>query len=167
MSSVSAERLVRGLRWFSWPWATGIYAALLTVALLVPADTEWHAHRQEVYLSIGADLTWGEVAADAVPNVAIFIAFGVLLGGVLHRRAVGPHRRVLVVAATLGVYALVIESLQYVLGWRDSSLLDVLSNIAGAVTGAWLECAVTRAPALALRPRWHHAGRSVMMTSSN
>jgi VanZ family protein len=157
MRSVSVERRAAGLGSLSWPWVTGIYATLLTVALLVPADTDWHAHRQEVYLSLGRDLTWGEVAADALLNVGIFIPFGVLLGGVLHRRAIGPHRRVLVVAATLGAYALVMESLQYLLGWRDSSLLDVLSNTAGAATGAWLEHVTTRAPSLVLRCRWHHA----------
>jgi glycopeptide antibiotics resistance protein len=114
------------------------YTAMLALVLLVPADTEWHATRQNVYLAVFENLPWSQRLRDIFVNVAVFVPVGMLWDTVLGERGQSPRRRVSSVVIGGALFALVIESLQYVLAWRDSSLIDVLSDSAGAALGILL-----------------------------
>ena len=122
------------------PWL-GIYLALLTIALLMPADREWHAHREPVWLSAGWDLPLGVIAQDAAVNVVAFLPFGVLLH-LRSPRSQHPTRGLLTLALAAASFALAMETGQYLLGWRESSILDVLSDTTGATAG-WALAALT------------------------
>ena len=118
------------------PWL-GIYLALLTIALLMPADREWHAHREPVWLSAGRDLPLDVIVQDAAVNVVAFLPFGALL----YLRSQRPRGLLTTILAAAG-FALVMETGQYLLAWRESSILDVLSETTGAIAG-WALAALT------------------------
>ncbi len=74
---------------------------------------------------------------DIVNNFVAFLPMGVLLGALLKRYM---KNLILVLAAT-GIacaISLSVELVQYLVPWRDSSIIDVLANSLGAFCGAWL-----------------------------
>jgi VanZ family protein len=125
------------------PWLAA-YLTVLTIALLTPADHEWHAHRASVWLSIGRDLTLTAIVRDALVNAAIFLPLGMLF----HRHVSRAGRRwvVGIIATTLvaAAFSVSIETAQYLLAWRESSLLDVISDTIGAVAGWGIAATVHR-----------------------
>lgn len=139
------------------PWLTG-YFLLLTTALLVPADREWHAHRQPVWLALGTDLTATALLADALVNVGIFLPLGILLhrrwSG--HRRSARPALRAIILVAS---FSLAIETAQYLLGWRESSIVDVVSDTLGAALGWGLAAYRRRADLVSLRAQPRESAR--------
>jgi len=127
------------------PWLAG-YFMVLTIALLMPADRQWHAHRAPIWLSLGTDLTPMAIARDAVVNATIFLPLGTLL--YLHFSR-GRRRWGAALAATTLVaaaFSTTMETGQYLLAWRESSLLDVISDTIGAIIGAGIAVVVTRLP---------------------
>lgn len=123
------------------------YFFVLTLALLTPADVEWNAQRPNVWLSLDSDL-WGPgLGPDVLLNVAIFAPIGFALHGLLRTWQARPALRILIVVLAAGIFSLTIESLQYLLAWRHSSLIDVFSDAAGAIGGLVLDAVSTRASA--------------------
>jgi glycopeptide antibiotics resistance protein len=115
--------------------AAGLYVLVLLPALVAPIGRV-HAR---AYLMELAYRGGGHFAADTLLNVALFLP----LGWLLHRaaRQHGRTRRAsLVVAVAAGVaFSLSVETLQYFLATRYSSILDVTTNGAGALVGAGAE----------------------------
>jgi glycopeptide antibiotics resistance protein len=76
------------------------------------------------------------LAVDVIVNVAMFVPLGWLLTRSLGGRAASALARVLIVAGFCGGLSLAMETLQFFLTTRYSSLIDVLANTLGAVAGA-------------------------------
>lgn len=116
---------------------------LLVVAILVAPISMPHDRRgylTEYHLPLGRRLV-----ADVAVNIALFVP----LGWGLHRtgRGLGVPPRTLLVAAVLAaaLFSLLMETLQFWLPARYSSIVDVLANTAGALLGAWSEARYTSA----------------------
>ena len=102
----------------------------LAVALTVPIgqpnqDPEWLEIRR---------VSTRRMVADGILNVAIFVPFG----WALHRtiRAAVPTAALLTVALASAGLSVSLETVQYFLSYRFSSLLDVVTNTAGGIAGA-------------------------------
>jgi len=78
------------------------------------------------------------LVADAILNVAAFVPLGWLLAQGIRDVAASPRARRLAVVGFCAVMSFGVETLQYFLPSRYSSLLDVLANSAGALIGALL-----------------------------
>lgn len=116
---------------------------LLVVAILVAPTGTPHDRRgylTEYHLPLGRRLV-----ADVAVNIALFVP----LGWGLHRtgRGLGVPPRTLLVSAVLAaaLFSLLMETLQFWLPARYSSIVDVLANTAGALLGAWSEARYTSA----------------------
>jgi VanZ family protein len=107
---------------------------LLVVAILVAPTSAPHDRRGYLaeYHPLGRRLV-----ADVAVNIALFVPLG---WGLHHTgRGLGVPPRMLLAAAVLaaGVFSLLMETLQFWLPARYSSIVDVLANTAGALLGAW------------------------------
>ena len=127
----------------SYPLLGTLAYMLLVVAILVAPTSAPHDRRgylAEYHLPLGRRL-----AADLAVNIALFVP----LGWGLHRtgRGLGVPPRTVLVAAVLAaaVFSLLMETLQFWLPARYSSIVDVLANTAGALLGAWSAARYTSA----------------------
>jgi hypothetical protein len=80
--------------------------------------------------------------SDVFYNLIAFLPLGVLLGLLFKMRM----RKVMLVLAATGVACLIslsVESAQYLVSWRDSSIVDVFTNSFGTFCGAWLSTSFT------------------------
>jgi len=134
----AARRLA--LRGYSW---TLVYLVLLFVALMLPLNSKsWvtrPASGKNVLLSRSTDLPRRILLRDIALNVAIFVPLGFALHRALRGVRVGRALRLGTAVLVPLVFSLGIESLQYLLAWRVSSLLDVACNGTGALLGVGLE----------------------------
>jgi hypothetical protein len=73
---------------------------------------------------------------DVIFNIVGFFPFGFLLGRVLRRRPMHVAGVVLLAACVACFFSLTIETLQYFLPSRSSSLVDVVTNTIGGTLGA-------------------------------
>jgi glycopeptide antibiotics resistance protein len=110
---------------------------LVVVALLVVPTSAPHEPRgylTEYQLTLGR-----RVLADFAVNIAIFvpIGWGLHRGG--RRLRVRPGARLLGAAVAAALFSAVMETVQFWLPGRYSSLVDVGANTLGAVLGAWAE----------------------------
>jgi glycopeptide antibiotics resistance protein len=110
---------------------------LVVVALLVVPTSAPHEPRgylTEYQLTLGR-----RVVADFAVNIAMFvpIGWGLHRGG--HRLRVRPGARLLGAAVAAALFSAVMETVQFWLPGRYSSLVDVGANTLGAVLGAWAE----------------------------
>jgi VanZ family protein len=125
-------------RWGGW------YALLLAILLLVPEAYGEHGRRAAGWLAVPPHPLAPGTVRDALLNVAIFVPVGLWLAAGAGRLAAAAGR--LTSALAVGAaFSVLMESLQYVLGWRHSSLMDVAANTAGVALGALLALAVARA----------------------
>ena len=113
--------------------AAGVYLAALLPWLIT--ETGSHPHPR-VYLLELQYASPAHLAADVVANVAVFAPLGWLLARSLASRLAAMPVGVLVVGGLGGGLSLVVETLQFFLTSRYSSLIDVLANTLGAVAGA-------------------------------
>ena len=109
------------------------YLLLLTVILVAPTGAP-HAHRgylTEYQLPLGRRLI-----ADVAVNIAIFVPLGWGLRGT--GRSLGLPPRILLLGAPLvaALFSLLMETIQFWLPARYSSIVDVAANTVGAVLGA-------------------------------
>ncbi|HET7378901.1 MAG TPA: hypothetical protein VFJ24_02550, partial [Gaiellales bacterium] len=98
------------------------YFIILMVALLVPADREWHAHRAAVWLSTGRDLPMRVIVTDGLVNILAFLPFG----AVLYRRPRSLAGGLFQLGGVVGgaaAFSIAMETAQYLLAWRESSAL--------------------------------------------
>jgi glycopeptide antibiotics resistance protein len=87
---------------------------------------------------------------DVLLNIAIFLPAGAWLAGG-RRQLRGPARAALALVLGAG-FSVLLESLQYLLGWRHSSLMDVGANATGVLLGAMLAVALAGRPSRDVRP---------------
>lgn len=124
------------MRWLGWLVAAGLYVVVLLPPLVLPS-AGIHAHSR-AYLREVHGLSTGRLANDAVINIALFMPLGWLLAGALRRSGLSPLARIGIIAAVAGVLSVSVETVQYFIPSRYSSILDVVSNVAGATLGALL-----------------------------
>jgi VanZ family protein len=118
------------------------YVVLVIVALVLPisAPHVHHGYLREYRLPLGRRLI-----ADVAVNIAIFAPIGWGLHRSARRRSwLPPSTRVLAVAVMAGLFSLAMETVQYWLPGRYSSIVDVALNTVGALLGAWAEACVSR-----------------------
>jgi VanZ family protein len=107
-----------------------------------------------------------EDAPDVVSNLLLFMPLGALLHREGQRRSWGLFLTLTLAGAAGLLISLTIEYLQAFLPTRDSSLLDVLTNSAGALIGAGANCvwdATMAAHVAKLRARVSPAGLARMI----
>ena len=113
--------------------AAGLYLAVLLPALVM--DNGFRPHPR-AYLLEFRFASPSRLAADAILNVAAFVPLGWLLAQGSRDIAASSRGRVLSVGGFCLAVSLTVETLQFFLPSRYSSLIDVLTNTAGAVIGA-------------------------------
>jgi VanZ family protein len=114
----------------------------------------------------GYSLDGLEDVPDVVANLLLFMPLGALLHREGQRRCWGFFLTLTLAGATGLLISLTIEYLQAFLPTRDSSLLDVLTNSAGALIGACANCvwdATMAAHVAKLRARVSPAGLARMI----
>lgn len=117
-----------------WVVAAALYVGLLLPVLLTPIP-RLHAHPR-AYLREFRDVPARVLARDLTLNVAVFVPLGWLLSQAACRV---PMPRVWAIGIASGVAAvlsLTVETIQYFIATRYSSIVDVLANTGGAVLGA-------------------------------
>jgi VanZ family protein len=124
------------VRWLGWLVAAGLYVVVLLPPLVLPS-VGIHAHPR-AYLREVHGLPSGRLVKDAVLNIALFLPLGWLLAGALRRSALSTMARIGIVAGVAAALSISVETLQYFMPSRYSSILDVVSNVAGAALGAVL-----------------------------
>lgn len=115
--------------------AAGVYVAVLLPWLI--NETGIHPHPR-TYLREFQLASPRRVVADVILNVGAFAPLGWLLARGMAGGATSVAARVLIVGALCGGLSLGIETLQFFLTSRYSSLIDVVTNTLGAVAGAVL-----------------------------
>jgi glycopeptide antibiotics resistance protein len=119
--------------------AAGLYVLLLLPALVAPIGRV-HAR---AYLMEFAYRGGRHLAADTLLNVALFLPLGWLLHRAARQYGLAGSTSVLLIVAACALFSLSIETLQYFLDTRYSSILDVAMNTAGAAAGVLAEARVT------------------------
>ena len=128
---------VRRLRLWRPLIGTIIYAVVLTALLVMPMSG---THIRRGYLREFGLRSPRHTMVDVVANVALFVP----LGWGLHRvlRQLGLFRdttTIITVAGAITLYSLTIETVQYFLPTRYSSIIDVIADTIGGSLGAWRE----------------------------
>ena len=134
-----------------------VYLAVLTIALVVPADANWHATRVNTWLGWHEDIPARSMVRDLVLNVAIFVPVGLWLARELRGAGTPVQWQFFVAVLLAGGLSLTMETLQYLLAWRASGILDVLANTVGAAIGATV---ARRRAVLGVRTQRAATGRS-------
>jgi glycopeptide antibiotics resistance protein len=116
---------------------TIVYASILTVLLIMPTSG---THVRGRYLrEYDLRLTWHSLVDIAV-NIAAFAPLGWGLHRVSRRLGLLTAKTTLIaVAVAVALFSLVIETVQYSLPTRYSSILDVAADTVGGILGSWLE----------------------------
>jgi hypothetical protein len=136
MHEVRQARLVQPLI------GTIVYAAILTVLLIMPMSG---THVRRAYLrELELRSTWHSLVDIAV-NIAAFAPLGWGLHRVSRRLGLFTDKTTLIaVAVAVALFSLVMETVQYFLPTRYSSILDVAADTVGGILGSWLELHTSR-----------------------
>jgi len=120
----------------SLPWllAAALYVALLLPLLLTPIS-RLHAHPR-AYLREFHDTPIRVLVRDVAVNIVIFVPLGWLLTQATTRTPLSAAWTIGVAVGITAVLSLSVETIQYFIATRYSSILDVLANTAGAALGA-------------------------------
>jgi VanZ family protein len=110
-----------------------VYILLLVPALILPSH-DAGAHPRAYLREFGTDPT--RIVIDASLNVAAFVPLGWLLYRAARPRSVTALGCVLGVAGACAALSLSVETLQFFIASRHSSVVDVLADAAGALLGA-------------------------------
>jgi glycopeptide antibiotics resistance protein len=111
---------------------TAVYALALAIALVAPTSAP-HPHRGWL-----RDVEKGgrRFAFDVVANVAVFVPLGAGLCYSARRLGLGAGTALAGSVLVAGAFSLTMESIQYLLPYRYSSIVDVATNTVGATLGA-------------------------------
>jgi glycopeptide antibiotics resistance protein len=115
-----------------------LLVASLYLALLLPwlvTDLGWHPHPRAYLLEFRL-ASPARLAGDAIFNVAMFVPFGWLLARGIEDLGASARARLVVVAAACAALSLTVETVQFFLVSRYSSVIDILTNTVGAAVGA-------------------------------
>ena len=110
------------------------YLALLIAGSLYPA-TAWRAPGEHFLAFLIASWPRYATRTDITTNILVYLPFGFLLASALHTRMKLRYAVWWVALAGL-LLSLLMEVLQNFLPGRNASNLDILTNTAGAFTGA-------------------------------
>ena len=119
-----------------WLGGAALYAAALLPAVLSPIR-RLHGHPR-AYLREFYGYPASILLRDATLNVAMFVPLGWLLARAARSRGVNAATGVVMAVALAAGFSLCIETIQYFIATRYSSILDVLANATGAGAGAVL-----------------------------
>ncbi len=130
--------------------AAGLYLVVLLPWLVMDIGLRPHprAYLLEFWFASPARL-----AGDGILNVAAFVPLGWLLCRSTRGLALSPTARVLIVAVFCAGLSLTVETVQFFLPSRYSSVIDILTNTTGAVIGGVLGAGRWRRPETRLGPR--------------
>ena len=118
---------------------TLLYALAVVVILVSPVNSP---HPRAGFLREDPPSRARGVIREDVLNVALFAPLGWGLRRIARRRQLRwPLLAVAVVAAS---FSFAIETVQYLLPYRYSSVTDIATNTLGAVIGAWCETGLNR-----------------------
>ena len=117
------------------PWlvAAMLYIGLLLPLLLMPIP-RLHAHPRAYLREFPVEIR--ALAKDVVLNVLVFVPLGWLLTQALGRRPIPAPWVIGIVTCFAAILSLTVETTQYFIPSRYSSIVDVLANTAGAFFGA-------------------------------
>ena len=119
-----------------WLGGAALYAAALLPATLSPIR-RLHGHPR-AYLREFYGSPTNILLRDVTLNVAIFVPLGWLLARAARGRGVSTTTGIVLVVVLAAAFSLCIETIQYFIATRYSSILDVLANATGAGAGALL-----------------------------
>jgi glycopeptide antibiotics resistance protein len=111
---------------------------LVVLARFLTTDYERALVHQRLYL---LEVRYASVAGlvkDVLLNVGAFVPAGWLLDRAIRDITVSRRARVWIVGGFCALFSLGMETLQFFMRSRHSSAVDVLTDTAGAVLGAWL-----------------------------
>ena len=124
---------VKGLRWIS-----ALYLLVLLIAVAWPTGPARHASKQH-YLSDAKPSHVDALVQDVAQNIVMFLPAGYLGLHMVGRTGPGAY---LMVVLGCGLLSFGIESAQhFLLPWRYSTWIDIVSNTTGGLAGtglAWL-----------------------------
>jgi glycopeptide antibiotics resistance protein len=112
---------------------TIVYLCFVVVILVLPTS---HPHPRRGYLGEYHLRLGRRLVADIAVNIAIFTPLGFGLYRSLEGRAMSSAARVTLVTVAAGLFSLGMETVQFWLPARYSSIVDVGTNTAGALLGA-------------------------------
>jgi VanZ family protein len=113
---------------------TLLYATLLIVLLVMPTGLR---HQRRGYLQEYDLRLTRRLVTDVVLNFALFVPLGWGLARTARARGLRPAAVVVAGGATTLVFSLAMETVQWFLPLRYSSIVDVAANGAGGLAGAW------------------------------
>ena len=119
-----------------WLGGAALYAAALLPAVLTPFR-RLHGHPR-AYLREFHGAAVSNLLRDATLNVVMFMPLGWLLARAVRGRGLSPAAGVAIAVVLAAAFSLCIETIQYFIATRYSSILDVLANAMGAGAGALL-----------------------------
>jgi glycopeptide antibiotics resistance protein len=129
------------------------YVVVLIAALLLPLNA--HVARGAWLTPVPEIASLEELLFDIVGNAALLVPLGVWTYWRLHTLGVTGWRSVTVTLLASLAFSVTTESLQYLLRWRESSLIDVISQVVGAGLGAVVAAEVLGwAPAVSIVDGW-------------
>lgn len=125
------------------PTSTIIAAGLYLVVLLpfLVLDYERRRGHPRSYLLEFRYTPLAGLIKDGLLNMAAFVPSGWLLYGAIRDVKLSTGARVCVVGAFSAVFSLAMETVQFFMPSRYSSVIDVLTDTAGAVLGALIAAA--------------------------
>jgi hypothetical protein len=112
-----------------------LYLVVLLPLLVIDNDGPPHPRAYLLEFRFGSGR---RLIVDAILNTVAFVPLGWLLYRATRGLPTSTAGRLAIVAAFCGMFSLSVETLQFVLPSRYSSLIDVLTNTGGAVLGAAL-----------------------------
>ena len=123
-----------------WLIAAGLYVLILLPALLAPFG---HVHAR-AYLQEFMYRSAGHAAADIVVNVAAFVPLGWCVRRGARQLGLAPRASLVATVVGIALFSWSIETMQYFLALRFSSIFDVLTNTTGGFAGAVAASVLTR-----------------------
>lgn len=120
--------------------ASSAYLLVLLPLLLAPIG-RWHA--RGTYLLDFDVFPTRRLAADAAANLVLFAPLGATLHRAALRAGVTRRRRLVAVTTACALLSLSVETFQYTLDVRHSSIIDVTMNALGAFGGAVVDALLT------------------------
>ena len=118
---------------------TLLYALILVTILVLPISRP-HVHRG--YLREFPQAITRRFLADIGANILLFVP----LGWGLHRaaRRAGVRSPIIAVSVAGALFSLTMETVQYVLPYRYSSVVDVAADTVGVLLGASVDALTSR-----------------------
>ena len=113
---------------------TILYMLVVVVVLVAPTSPP---HPRGGYLAEYPRLVGRRIIVDVAVNMAMFVPIGWGLLRTVRALGVSSPMHLAAVAGAAGLFSLLMETVQFWLPARYSSVIDVAANTVGALLGAW------------------------------